>query len=141
MDDCLFCKIINKEIPALVIYEDASALAFLDIAPRVEGHAVIIPKHHAATLVDLPESEVRPLFSAVRSVAGILSKSLQAEGLTIGVNQGAVSGQVVPHLHVHVMPRFGNDGGGSVQSVVHNPPKDSLEDVRIKILAKEKGRK
>ncbi len=141
MDDCLFCKIAAKKIPALTIYENEGVMAFLDIAPCAEGHTVVIPKHHSATLVDLPESEVEPLFLAVKSVSELLLKNLNAEGLTIGINHGAVSGQVVGHLHVHVLPRFGNDGGSAVQSVVHKLPVDSLENVRNKILAKQKSHK
>ena len=140
MDDCLFCKIIAKKIPALTIYENENVMAFLDIAPRAKGHTVVIPKHHSATLVDLPEEEIGPLFSAVRSVSELLLKSLNAEGLTIGINHGAASGQVVGHLHVHILPRFGGDGGDAVQSVVNRPPADSLEEVRKKILEKQKGR-
>lgn len=136
MDDCLFCKIADKKIPAAVIYEDEAALAFLDIAPRAEGHAVVIPKRHFATLLDLPESEVGPLFLAVRRVARLLLDGLGADGLTLGINHGEASGQVVGHLHVHILPRFTGDGGGAIQSVVHKPPADSLEDVRKKILAK-----
>jgi histidine triad (HIT) family protein len=134
MEDCLFCKIADKKIPASVIYEDDNAIAFLDIAPRAEGHALVIPKRHSATLTDLPESEVGPLFRAVKSVAELLMNRLGADGLTIGINHGAASGQVVGHLHINILPRFEGDGGGAIQSVVHNPPANSLEDVRKKII-------
>jgi histidine triad (HIT) family protein len=132
--DCLFCKIIAKQIPAYVIYEDDHVLAFLDIMPRTPGHTVVIPKVHAPTIVALPESEVGPLFMAVKKVAELLSRALTPDGITIGINQGRASGQEVDHLHVHVMPRWHNDGGGAIQSVVHNAPKESLEAIKEKIL-------
>jgi histidine triad (HIT) family protein len=118
MQDCLFCKIAAKEIPAKVMYEDEHAIAFLDIHPRAEGHTVVIPKVHAATLIDLPAEEIAPLFTAVKQVDALLVKQFTPDGMTIGVNQGRASGQEVDHLHVHLIPRWHNDHGGSIQSVV-----------------------
>lgn len=135
MDDCLFCKIAAKQIPAAAIREDEHTLAFLDIAPRSPGHTMVIPKHHAPTLVALPEGEVGPLFAAVKKVAELLTKKLAPDGITIGINQGRASGQEVDHLHVHLMPRWRGDGGGPVQSVVHNAPKESAEEITAKILS------
>lgn len=117
----------------MIVYEDDRALAFLDIMPRALGHTLVVPKIHAATIVDLPESEIQPLFSAVKKVSGLLTKVFAPDGLTLGINQGEASGQVVGHLHVHVLPRFRGDGGDSVQSVVHNPPKEPLEAILRKI--------
>jgi histidine triad (HIT) family protein len=134
--NCLFCKIVEKKIPALIVYENDDVLAFLDIEPRAPGHTLIIPKYHSSTIVDLPESLVAPLFSAVKSVANLLVSRLGAEGLTIGINQGRASGQVVDHLHVHLLPRFSGDGGGSIQSVVSSRQAISLEEVQKKILGK-----
>ena len=134
---CLFCKITSKKIPALIVYENDSVLAFLDIEPKALGHTLIIPKHHSSNIVDLPESSVAPLFSAVKAVANLLISRLGAEGLTIGINQGRASGQVVDHLHVHLLPRFDGDGGGAVQSVVSSRSTVSLEEVQKKILGKQ----
>jgi len=117
----------------MIVYEDDKTLAFLDVMPRSSGHALVVPKLHAATIVDLPESEIQPLFSAVKKVIALLTKAIAPDGVTIGINQGEASGQVVGHLHVHIMPRFNGDGGGSVQSAVHNPPEDSLEAIAAKI--------
>jgi histidine triad (HIT) family protein len=134
MADCLFCKIAAKGIPAQVIYEDDRTLAFLDVKPRSAGHAMVIPKYHAPTLTALPDDEVAPLFSAVKKVAELLTEKLAPDGITIGINQGRASGQEVDHLHVHLMPRWHGDGGGPIQSVVHNPPKESLEEIQKKIV-------
>lgn len=136
-EDCLFCKIINKKVASFAIYEDKSTLAFLDVMPRAPGHALVIPKHHAKSLTELPDSEVGPLFAAVKSAAQLLIKALKARGLTLGINQGAVSGQVVEHIHVHVIPRFENDGGGSIQSVIDSKSEKTLEEIQ-KIILKVK---
>jgi len=132
--DCLFCKIVDKQIPAAVIYEDDRVMAFLDVHPRCAGHALVIPNYHAPRIAELPDEEVASLFLAVKHIAGLLTEKLQCDGATIGMNQGRASGQEVDHLHVHVMPRWHNDGGGSVQSAVNNPPKESVEEILKKIL-------
>jgi histidine triad (HIT) family protein len=134
MEDCLFCKIANKEIPSAVIYEDDHVLAFLDIMPRAPGHTMVIPKVHAPNIFELPDTEVGPLFLAVKRVAEMLSSKLHPDGITIGMNQGRASGQEVDHLHVHLMPRWRGDGGSSIQSVVNNKPKESIEEIRKKIV-------
>ena len=134
VEDCLFCKIIAKEIPARVIYEDEHVLAFLDIMPSAAGHTLVIPKEHAPSILDLPDGEMVSLFAAVKHIDAMLAKSLEPDGITIGINQGRASGQEVDHLHVHLMPRWKNDGGRAVQSVVSHPSKESLDAVAAKIL-------
>jgi histidine triad (HIT) family protein len=131
--DCLFCKIIKKEIPADVVYEDAETLAVLDIHPRAPGHTMILPKIHAENILDLPENKIAPVFLTVKKITAILQKVLKPKGFTIGINHGRVSGQAIDHLHIHVIPRFDGDGGGSIHSVVNNPPKESLKEITEKI--------
>lgn len=131
--DCVFCRIIAREIPSLSIYESEKALAFLDIGPRVTGHVMVIPKVHVPVLADLPEAEIGPLFSAVKKVALKIREVLAPDGITIGMNQGEASGQVVPHLHIHLLPRWQNDGGGSVQSIVNKPPQEELPAIQEKL--------
>ncbi|MDP3052707.1 MAG: HIT family protein [bacterium] len=131
--NCLFCSIIKKEIPAEIIYEDEKTLAILDINPRAPGHTMVLSKVHSETVLDLPENEVEPLFSAVKKITKLIQKSLKPEGFTIGINHGKISGQVVDHLHIHIIPRFENDGGSSIHSVVNNPPKESLREIKNKI--------
>ena len=133
--DCLFCKIAQKEILAEIVYEDADTLAFLDIHPRAPGHTIIIPKLHAENLILLPQAAVLPTFLTLQRVTGMLKRALDPQGMTLGINQGEISGQTVPHLHIHIMPRFDGDGGGSVHSVVNNPPKESLSVIASKIRA------
>jgi len=131
--DCLFCKIAAKDISASIVYEDSHVIAFLDISQRAPGHTMVISKRHSSTLIDLPDEEIAPLFSVVKTIATVLSDKLDPDGITIGINQGKASGQEVDHLHVHLMPRWIGDGGGSVQSIVNNPPKESSEEILKKI--------
>lgn len=139
MTDCLFCKIKDKQVSALVVYEDDKVIAFLDVSPRTPGHTLVIPKFHAANLVALPDEEVGHLFLAVKKIAKAVIGGLNAHGATIGINQGEASGQVVGHLHVHILPRFLDDGGGSIQSVVNKKTDEQLSSVADKILQKIKN--
>ncbi len=134
MVDCLFCKIGSKEIPAEVVYEDDATLAFLDINPLAPGHTMIIPKKHSENILDLPQELVGPVFASVKKMTLILNKVLMPDGFTIGINHGRVSGQAIDHLHIHIIPRFKGDGGTSLHSIVHNPPKETLEEIKSKIL-------
>ncbi|MCL4437694.1 HIT family protein [Patescibacteria group bacterium] len=134
MPDCLFCKIAAKEIPAEVIYEDNDTMAFLDVHPRTPAHALVIPKKHAENLSSLDDSQIKPLFSTVQKIAKLLKGVLKADGLTIGINEGRASGQEVDHLHIHIMPRYTNDNGGSIQSVVNNHPSETIKQIKEKIL-------
>ncbi|PIR05230.1 MAG: hypothetical protein COV57_00090 [Candidatus Liptonbacteria bacterium CG11_big_fil_rev_8_21_14_0_20_35_14] len=122
--DCLFCKIAQGEIKGGVVYEDEKVMALLDIQPRALGHTFVIPKEHYTTLLDLPDNLVESLFLAVKKVAEKVKETVLADGLTIGINQGRASGQEVDHLHIHIIPRFKGDRGGSMQSVVSNTPSE-----------------
>ena len=133
MSDCIFCKIVSKDIPAEIVEEGDGYLAFLDINPRSPGHSVVISRHHSESLLDLPDEHVGNLFLGVKKVAERLTKALSPDGLTFGINQGEVSGQTVKHLHVHILPRFTRDMGGSVHGVVNNPPPEPISEIANKI--------
>ena len=109
-EKCIFCKIIKGEIPCAKIYEDDKILSFLDIAPANKGHALVMPKEHYETLVDVPADVSSELSKAVKKVARALSSALGNEGFNILVNNKKVAGQLVPHAHIHVIPRFSGDG-------------------------------
>jgi histidine triad (HIT) family protein len=121
MEDCIFCKIINKEIPCHKVYEDEDNLAFLDVTPIAKGHTVIIPKEHVKTLTDISDEKLQSLFLAVKKVQQTLQDKLNPLGFNGGWNNEEVAGQTVPHLHIHVLPRYHGDGGGSVHSIVSYP--------------------
>ncbi len=133
MTDCLFCRIKRKEIGTEVIWEDGANMAFLDIYPRAPGHTVVIPRAHRETILDVPEEELESLFSAVKKVTFILSKTFRPDGFTIGINHGKASGQAVDHLHIHVIPRYFNDKGSSIHSVVDNKSGETIQEIAAKI--------
>jgi len=110
MDDCLFCKIVAGEIPCTTVYEDERVLAFMDIGPIVKGHVLVIPKAHYDPLTDAPAEVLAQCMAVVKKVAAMQMKGLQADGVNIHQANGAAAGQVVPHIHFHVIPRFKDDG-------------------------------
>lgn len=110
MPDCIFCKIIRKEIPADVVYEDENVLAFLDITPINPGHVLLIPKKHYENLYDLPDEILTQLAPIIKKLASAIKKGVNAEGINIGMNNERAAGQLVSHAHFHIMPRFSNDG-------------------------------
>ena len=133
MIECLFCKMVRGEIVTDKIYEDGETLAFLDANPSSPGHTLVVPKEHKTTLLDLNDSEVAALFRTVKKVMEMIKKNLKPEGFNIGINHGQVAGQRVPHLHVHIIPRFKDDKGGMVQMVVSNKPKEDNASLAKKI--------
>jgi len=133
MVDCLFCKIAKHEIGSAIVYETGDTVAFLDIHPKAPGHTMVIPKRHAETILELTGRNLGQLFRSVQEVTRGLRETLSADGFTIGWNHGKKAGQIIEHLHVHIIPRFENDRGGSIHSVVDNPPKESLGEIRTRI--------
>ena len=107
---CIFCKIVNNEIPSSKIIETDKVLVFLDVNPINKGHALVIAKEHYETLLDVPDNLLKDLMITAKKVARSMKKTLNAEGFNIGMNNYAAAGQTVPHAHMHVIPRFGNDG-------------------------------
>ena len=103
---CIFCKIINKEIPSSIIYEDADVLAILDLAQTTLGHTLVMPKKHYANILEIPDDELAHLMSIVKMLAKRISDKLGAKGFNLLVNTNEVAGQTVMHLHVHIIPRY-----------------------------------
>jgi histidine triad (HIT) family protein len=131
---CIFCKVAH-EGKENAIYENSAAVAVLDIHPLAPGHAIVLPKAHAETLLDLPDQEINPVFQAVKKTTKLLKKALAPDGFTIGINHGSVAGQAIDHLHIHIIPRFKGDGGGSIHTIVKNTGRESLESIKAKINA------
>lgn len=104
--DCIFCKIIEGTIPSYKIYEDDNLVSFMDINPFEKGHVLVVPKHHAATIGELPEEVLVQLAKAVQKIAVRLKERLGCSGLNVLQNNGASAGQTVPHVHVHLIPRY-----------------------------------
>lgn len=136
MADCLFCNIVAGKIPTLKIAEDDNHLAFLDINPSSPGHTVIIPKKHYSKLEEMPKSEVEAIFGFIAELSKSVMAAMETENCNIGLNNGKISGQEIAHVHFHIIPRYENDGGSSIQAIVRMPVK--REDLP-KIAEKIKG--
>lgn len=133
MEDCLFCKIARKEIPSEVVYEDEWSLGFLDVNPISLGHTLVIPKSHAENIIDLPDELVGKVFGAVKIITEAMNTAFKPQGFTIGINHGRMSGQAVDHLHVHIVTRYEGDKGGSIHTVVKNPPEEPIKQVQSEL--------
>lgn len=135
--DCLFCRIVNEEIPSHKVYEDEQNYAFLDIYPTSRGHTVVLPKEHITSFLEMNEEKAAKLFAAVNRIAKQVIKTTEATGSNIGINNGLVAGQTVPHVHVHIIPRYENDGGGSMHTIVNsNPDTEELKQLAASIYSR-----
>jgi histidine triad (HIT) family protein len=106
MEDCVFCKIVRGEASASRVYEDKDSAAFLSIRPINEGHTLVVPKKHYENIYEVPDEEVASLFQVVKKVAIAVRNAMDAEGVRIVQNNGGAAGQVVFHLHVHIIPEY-----------------------------------
>ncbi len=107
--ECIFCKIVAGELPSKKIYEDEDTLAFMDINPANPGHALVIPKKHYENIFDIDEQTLKQIISVTKKVAERINEKLKPEGLNILQNNGKRAGQLVNHIHVHIIPRFADD--------------------------------
>ena len=136
-EDCPFCKIGSGEIPAKKVFENDIAVAFLDINPRNPGHTLVIPKKHYETLFDMPSEEAGELFEVVTEVANAVKSGVNADGLNISQNNYRAAGQLVPHLHFHLIPRFNSEGPIGIESVL---PVKKMDDKSLdKVVDAVKG--
>ena len=117
MSPCLICSIVEGRVPAHRVYEDDYCLAFLDIRPAAPGHTMIVPKAHVSRVEDLSPEQAQALFSALHRLLAPIRDAVGADATTIGVNNGPGSGQEVPHVHIHILPRRRGDRGGIIQSL------------------------
>jgi len=107
--DCIFCKIINGEIPCHKLAENDHAIAFLDIMPITKGHFLVIPKKHFEFAEEAPEDLMANLMILATGIASATKKALKCDGINFIINSGKIAGQVVPHVHLHVVPRYNDD--------------------------------
>jgi histidine triad (HIT) family protein len=110
--DCVFCKIAAGQIPSHRLFENADCFGFLDIGPLAEGHTLLIPRKHFQSLADMPEDVLGRTFMALPRLVRAVTAATRAEGCNVLVNDGKVAGQVVPHVHIHVIPRLTGDSLG-----------------------------
>lgn len=129
MPECIFCQIAGGELPSHRVYEDESVIAFLDVNPLAPGHTLIVPTTHHDRLQDCTKATTTALWSAVHELIPAVEAAVDADATTVGVNNGPAAGQEVPHVHVHLVPRFDGDGGGPIHAVAGTAP--TLDDEEL----------
>ena len=112
MENCIFCKIANGEIPSATLYEDEEFRVILDLGPASKGHALILPKVHAANIYELPDETAGKTMILAKHMAKKLTDALGCDGFNIVQNNGEIAGQTVFHFHLHMIPRWKEDGVG-----------------------------
>ena len=131
--DCIFCKIANGEIPSKAIYEDEDFKVILDLGPATKGHALILPKEHAANLYELPDETASKVMVLAKKLGKQMVDNLKADGLNLVQNNGEAAGQTVTHFHLHLIPRYRDDG----QHILWKPgevSQEELEEIKNAIL-------
>ena len=124
-EDCIFCKIAGGEIPSKSLYEDDNFKVILDLGPATKGHALILPKDHYANLYELPEDTAAAAMKLAKTMVGRMTEKLHADGFNLIQNNGEAAGQTVMHFHLHLIPRYENDG----QHILWKPRSMSPEEL------------
>lgn len=133
-DNCLFCRIVSGELPAALVYEDDSSVAFLDHRPLFHGHTLLVPREHVETFGELPAKIIAPYFEAAQLLSRAVESAMDAEGTFVAMNNRV--SQSVPHLHVHVVPRRRKDGlKGFFWPRTKYKGDEEMEEVKKKITA------
>jgi len=130
---CIFCRIVSGEVAAEVVAREPEVVAFLDVQPLADGHVLVVPRAHVACVEDLEPAAADALFRAVVRLAGPVREALGAAGTTIGVNNGGATGQTIPHVHVHIVPRWPGDGAGSIHTIFPRKTSRKLPEVAAAI--------
>ena len=128
----IFSQIVEGEIPARVVYEDETTMAFLDANPLAPGHTLVIPKDEYERLNDVPEDVAADLYATIHRMVPAVEEAVDADATTVAFNNGEVAGQEVPHVHCHIVPRFEGDGGGPIHAVAGDRPElddDELDEI------------
>ncbi len=133
---CVFCHIVGDEEAGYKLFEDDQTLAMLDVYPLAVGHTLVIPKAHIERFEDMDPEVAKALFATVQRLIHPILRSVDAHASTIGLNNGREAGQIVPHVHIHIVPRFRGDGGGTIHSIMSRRPRvdaDKMREVSEKI--------
>ena len=131
MNDCIFCKIANGEIPSATLYEDADFRVILDLGPATKGHALILPKAHYADLTEIPEELAGKATGVAKKIVTAMKAALPCDGYNVVQNNGECAGQTVFHYHVHLIPRYKDDHAG-----IGWKPGELTDEVKNEILDK-----
>jgi histidine triad (HIT) family protein len=131
--DCIFCKIVDREIPSKIIFENDFTMAFLDNAPISDGHTIIIPKNHYSNLEDISEDELNAVYRVTKKLAIRIHKNLKVDGYNILQNNFGAAGQLIKHFHVHIIPRSDDDKKFQIAIPKIQSSEEKLEEI-FKIL-------
>jgi len=123
MTDCVFCAIVEGDVPSDTVHETDDALAFLDANPLAKGHTLVVPKAHHERLGDVRPEEAEGFYAALHEVVPAVEAAVDAPATTVAVNNGEPAGQEVPHVHAHVIPRFPDDSAGPVHALFTDRPR------------------
>lgn len=124
-EDCIFCKIAKGEIPSKTLYEDGQFRVILDLGPATKGHALILPKSHAANLYELSDEDAAGVLVLAKKMATLMRDKLACDGFNLIQNNGETAGQTVMHFHLHLIPRYQNDG----QKILWRPGESTPEEL------------
>jgi histidine triad (HIT) family protein len=136
MSDCLFCAIASNHIDSAKVYEDQDVVAFLDVNPLTQGHCLVVPKKHAENIFDIEKSTLEKVAVVAKSVSQNIKDRLHAQGIRLSQSSGAIAGQVIFHFHLHIIPRYANDGISMTEVGVARPqnvPMNQLKEIARKI--------
>ncbi len=140
MEECLFCKIAKGEMPSKKVYEDSDTIAFLDINPANPGHTLVMPKKHSENIFTVEQEELNKAIAVARGIAAKLKENMNAEGVNIVQNNGRYAGQLVSHIHFHVIPRYQGDNVIITYKRVHMSDAE-LDEIAKKLAASPKTEK
>ncbi len=132
----IFSQIVAGEIPARIVYEDETTVAFLDANPLAPGHTLVIPKDEYERLNDVPDDVAADLYDTIHRMVPAVEEAVDADATTVAFNNGEEAGQEVPHVHCHIVPRFEGDGGGPIHAIAGDRPDladDELDDIAADI--------
>lgn len=132
-DSCIFCKIIAGEIPSYTLYEDEKFKVILDLGPATKGHALILPREHYSNLYELPEEVAAEAIKLAKRMMIRMTEKLECDGFNIVQNNGEAAGQTVNHFHMHLVPRYKNDGE-ILKYIAGEPGPEELEQIKNTIV-------
>ncbi|HEQ7947238.1 TPA: HIT family protein [Streptococcus pyogenes] len=133
MENCIFCSIIQGDIPSSKVYEDEQVLAFLDISQTTKGHTLVIPKQHVRNILEMTAETASHLFARIPKITRAIQSATGATAMNIINNNEALAGQTVFHAHVHLVPRYNEEDGISIQYTTHEPDFPVLEKLARQI--------
>ena len=129
IENCIFCKIVKRQIPSKIIFENELYLAFLDIFPISKGHTIVIPKKHYNNIEDIPEPDLAGVFYVVKKISTLIHQNLKVDGYNILQNNYEAAGQVISHFHVHIIPRNKDDERFKLKIPRNQASEESLDKV------------